>query len=174
MPAEEPTMEDRFSKSVQTVILSYVLLLAGLAIHEVAHLVVLFAFGKTGTLIIVPWRFGIADYYIWGLHVEPSPPLTVADQTLLNFFGPIIAIVPFAFLLRYVKERIPRVAILANIFVLIFFAILEAGYEVLEFALKRGIGILGSPEFNIGVPMLIFLIMVYMKIWRAPQNRETS
>ena len=163
-------MEDRFSKSVQAVILSYILLLAGLAIHEVAHLVVLFALGKTGALLIVPWRLGITDYYIHGLHVAPSPPLTVADQILLNFSGPIIAIVPFAFLLYYVKERIPRVAIHANIFVLIFFAILESGYEFLEFALNRGIGILGSPEFNIGVPILIILIMVYMKIWNAPQN----
>lgn len=167
-------MKDRFSKSVQTVILSYVLLLAGLAIHEVAHLVVLFALGKSGTLLIVPWRLGITDYYINGLHVEPSPPLTVADQTVLNFSGPVIAIVPFAFLLHYVKEKIPRVAIFANILVLIFFAILESGYELLEFALNREIGILGSPEFNIGVPVLIILVMVYVKIWKASQNREAS
>ena len=160
-------MQDRFSTSLQTVVLSYVLMLVGLAVHEVAHLVVLFALGKTGTLLIVPWRLGITDYYIHGLHVEPSQPLTVADQTLLNFLGPVIAIVPFAFLLHYVKEKIPRVAILANIPVLIFFAVLESSYELLEFALNREIGILGSPEFNIGVPIIIILIMAYVKIWRA-------
>lgn len=153
--------------SVQTVVLSYVLLLGGLAIHEVGHLVVLFALGKSGTLLIVPWRLSVTDYYIHGLHVEPSPPLAVADQTLLNFLGPVLAIVPFAFLFYFVKEKIPRVAILVNILVLIFFAVLESSYELLEFALKGEIGILGSPEFNIGVPIIIILTVVYLKVWRA-------
>ena len=148
-------------------ILSYVLMLAGLCIHEVGHLVVLFAMGKTGALIIMPWRLGTANYYIYGLHVEPYPPLGNLDQAALNFLGPIIAIIPFAVLLFYVKERIPRVAIIANILVLIFFSILESSYELLESALSREVGILGSPEFNIGVAVLILLGVIYWKIWKS-------
>jgi glycopeptide antibiotics resistance protein len=115
----------------------------------------------------MPWRLDLVNFYIYGLHVEPYPPLADLDQAILNFFGPIIAIIPFALLLSYVKDRVPRVAIIGNIFVLVFFAVLESSYELLEFALEREIGILTSPEFNIGIAVLILLGVIYWKIWRA-------
>jgi hypothetical protein len=155
------------SNSVQGVVLGYVLILAGLAIHEVGHVVVLFLFGNGGTLAIDSWRLGIAEYYIYGIHVEPIVPLDFFNRALSDFLAPAMAIIPFALLLRYVKEQIPRVAIIANIFALAFFAILEPSYVIMENTLHREVGILGSPEFNIGVPILILLGLVYWKIWKA-------
>lgn len=158
--------ENRLLSAVQGMILSYVLLLAALAIHEVAHLAVLYAMRRTGSLLVVPWRLGSMNYYIYGLHVQPSQPLPVLDQAFLNFSGPILAAVPLVLLYYYVRDRIPRAALLANILILFFFAVLESSDELLESALGREVGILGSPEFNIGIPVLIILLVVYQKMWK--------
>ena len=160
-------MEERSRMSLHAFALSYALMLVGLCVHEVGHLVVLFGMGKTGALIIMPWRSGLFNYNIYGLHVEPYPPLGTLDQAVLNLLGPIVAIIPFALLLFYLKDRVPRVAIIGNILVLVFFAVLESSYELLESALEREIGILGSPEFNIGVAVLILLSVIYWKIWKG-------
>jgi len=159
-------MQDRMRNMAEAVALSYVLCLGTLAMHEVAHLVVLYAMGGTGALLIVPWRLGSMNHYIYGLHVEPSQPLTVANQALLNFLGPVLATVPLGFLLYFVRDRIPRISLISNILILVFFALLESSYELLESALNRDIGILGSPEFNIGVPILIILFTAYRGVWK--------
>ena len=159
-------VQRRVALTGQVLVLSYVLLLAGLAVHEVGHLVVLHLMGGTGALLIVPWRLGSMNYYIYGLHVEPTPPLSLPNQVILNFFGPVLAIIPFGFLLHYVKDRVPRAALIANILILMFFAVLESGFEWLESVLNRQPGILGSPEFNIGISIIIIIIVVYKMVWK--------
>jgi len=151
--------------AAQAVIISYVLSLGALAMHEVSHLVLLHLMGGSGGLFIVPWRLGLVNYYIYGLHVEPLAPLTVSNQAVLNFLGPLIAVIPLALLLEYERSRIVRVALVSNILILVFFAVLEAGYELLEAYSGREVGVLGSPEFNIGVPLMIILYVVYRGIW---------
>jgi hypothetical protein len=151
---------------IQTLLLGYVLTLAGLLIHEGLHLVVLNLLGHQGVMLVVPWRLVINDYHIYGLHVQPTTPLDVFDQALFDFLGPALAALPFLILALYVKEKIPRAALIANVFVQIFFAILETCYEFLESTLKIKIGILGSPEFNIGAVLIILLFVAYKQIWK--------
>lgn len=156
----------RASTLIQTLLLSYVLTLAGLLIHEGLHLVVLSLLGQQGFMLVVPWRLGIENYHIYGLHVQPTTPLSVLNLALFDFLGPMLATLPFIFLAFYVKEKIARAALIANVFVLIFFAVLETGYEFLESSLKVKIGILGSPEFNIGAVLIILLFVAYKQIWK--------
>lgn len=157
---------NRFRTALQAVVISYVLLLTGLAVHEVAHLVVLHLLGENGVLIIMPWRLGLANFYIYGLHVEPSRELTLVNQVIMNFSGPILAIIPFAALLYVVKEKILRLALSVNIAILVFFAVLESVFEVLETVLNK-VPFLGSPEFNIGIPITMILITVYWRMWKT-------
>jgi hypothetical protein len=157
----------RVGAMAQTVFLAYVLVLAGLLIHEGIHLVVLSLLGKQGIILVVPWRLGSVNYYIHGLHVQPTEPLDLVNHVLFDFLGPALAALPFAFLAYYVKERIPRTALIANIIILLFFAILETAYEFLESTLHREIGILGSPEISIGISLIIILIVAYKRIVQA-------
>ncbi len=156
----------KLGNTMQAVVVSYVLMIGALAIHEVAHLAVLYAMGKTGVLLVAPWRLGSMDRYIYGLHVQPSQPLSIWEQAFLNFSGPILAVVPLGLFLYYVKDKIPRAALISNILVLFFFAVLESSFELLESVVGRELGILGSPEFNIGVPVLIILVVAYQKVWK--------
>ncbi len=157
----------RVNAMVQTLILSYVLVLAGLLIHEGMHLVVLSMLGEQGVMLVVPWRMALINFYISGLHVQPTRTLSLFSQLLFLFLGPSLAALPFAFLAYHVKERIPRTALIANVFVLLFFAVLETGDQILESTSKLEVSILGSPEFNIGVSLIILLLFAYKRIWKG-------
>jgi len=156
----------KVSMMIQAFILSYIVALVALAVHEVAHLVVLFMMGRTGVLMLAPWRLGLSNYYIYGLHVQPTMGLTITEQAFLNLLGPLIAMIPFILLYYYARDLVQRTALIANVFILAFFALLEFSYVLLEEFSKEPVGILGSPEFNIGVPIIIILVMSYWKIWR--------
>lgn len=156
----------RVGSFVQAMFLGYVLVLTGLLIHEGMHLVVLYLLGEHGVMLVVPWRLGAVNYYISGLHVQSTEPLSPLNHALFDFLAPTLAAIPFAVLAYYVKEKIPRAALIANVIILIFFAILETVYELLESNLHREIGILGSPEFSIGIALLILLVVAYKQIWK--------
>ena len=160
----------RVALMAQAVFLGYILSLTGLLIHEGMHLVVLYLLGERGSMLVVPWRLGSANYHIPGLHVQAAEQLDSVKHALFDFLGPALATVPFAFLAYYVKERIPRAVLIANIIVLFFFAILETGYEFLETALHQEIGILGSPEFNIGMSLLIIVAVSYARVWKENKH----
>jgi len=95
---------------------------------------------------------------VWALHAQPSAPLDVVRQSIVNFFGPFLAAVPFAALLWYVREPIPVAALVANVVILVFFAVIELGDLLLEQVWNTDVSLLTTPEFNYGVPLLVILL----------------
>ena len=136
--------------------------MAGFATHEVMHLLVLYAVGGTGSIIVRPWRMGLVDATIYSLHVQPDQPIGFVRQLLVNSLGPALAAVPLAVLLAYVRESPVRIALAANVVILIFYAVIEAGDLWLESVYDIDLPILTTPEFNYGVPALIILVAVYV------------
>ncbi len=146
----------------RTLLLSIVLFIGALGTHEVMHLVILYAVGGHGSIVVRPWRMGLVDASIYALHVQPYQPVGFARQLVVNFFGPALAAVPLAVLLLYVRERPVRLALRANVAILAFYAVIEAADLWLESVLGLDLPILTTPEFNYGVPALFIVIAVLM------------
>ncbi len=146
----------------RTLLLSILLYIAAFGTHEVMHLLVLYAVGGTGSIIVRPWRLGLVDATIYSLHVQPDQPLGLARQLLVNFLGPALAAVPLAAFLVQVREPVARIALAANVAILAFYAVIEAGDLILESAGSVDLPILTTPEFNYGVPAIIILIATYV------------
>src|SRR6266851_2556648 len=108
----------------RTLVLSLLLFVVGFATHEVMHLLVLYAVGGTGALVIRPWHLGLFDATTYALHVQPDHPI----------------------------------ALVANVAILVFYALIEAGDLWLESAFGIDAPILTAPEFNYGVPALIIVV----------------
>ncbi len=150
------------SNAWHTLLLSLLLFIVGFATHEVMHLLVLYAVGGTGSLIVRPWHLGLFDATTYALHVQPDQPIGLGRQLLVNFLGPALAAVPLAVLLLYVRERSVRIALVANVAILVFYTVIEAGDLWLESAFAIDAPILTAPEFNYGVPALIILLAVLL------------
>jgi hypothetical protein len=101
--------------------------------------------------------------------VQPDQPIGLVRQLLVNFLGPALAAGPLGALLFYAREPVVRVAVWANVAILAFYAIIEAGDLILESAYEIDLSILTTPEFNYGVPALIMLTAIFVA-WR--QNTE--
>ena len=145
----------------RTLVLSLLLFVVGFATHEVMHLLVLYAVGGTGALVVRPWHLGLFDATTYALHVQPDHPIGLVRQLIVNFLGPTLAAVPLAILLLYVRgarERAVRIALAANVAILVFYALIEAGDLWLESAFGIDAPILTAPEFNYGVPALIIVV----------------
>lgn len=143
---------------LRALLLSLLLFVAAFGTHEVMHLLVLYAVGGQGSIIVRPWRMGLFDATIYALHVQPDQPLGLLRQLLVNFLGPALAAVPLGALLLDVREPIVRIALWANIAILAFYALIEAGDLIVESVYELDLSILTAPEFNYGVPALIIVI----------------
>jgi hypothetical protein len=144
--------------AVRTLVLSVLIFAGAFGTHEVMHLLVIYAVGGQGSIIVRPWRLGLVDFTIYAFHAQPSQPLDVTRQAIVNFFGPFLAAVPLAALLVFVRERIAVAALIANVVILVFYAIIEAGDLLLEAANNVDVSFLTWPEFNYGVPVLIIVL----------------
>src|SRR5256885_6228873 len=119
------------------------------------HLLVIYAVGGQGAIIVRPWRLGLVDFTIYALHAQPGQPLDVTRQAIVNFFGPFLAAVPLAALLLYVRERIAVAALVANVVILVFYAVIEAGDLLLEAGNHLGVPLFTLPGFKYRVPLFI-------------------
>jgi hypothetical protein len=155
------------SDAFRTVVLSLLLFVAALGTHEVMHLIVLYAVGGHGALVVRPWRLGLIDASIYALHVQPDQPVGLFRQALVNFLGPALAAIPLAVLLRYIREPVVQLALAANVGILAFYAVIELGDLLVEELLNVDIPILTTPEFNYGVPALIVLAAAVTAATRA-------
>ena len=156
-PTREPhgPHRSRPSAGLVTLGIAIALFFPGLALHESLHLVVLNLLGGQGVLIVRPWSFALFDLSLPSLHVQPVPALDFGRQLVVNFFGPAIASVFFTIPLLYVRDRRLRLAFGASVVVLIFYAVIEAGYLLIDRYLNVELGVLVTPEFNYGVPLAI-------------------
>jgi hypothetical protein len=148
------------SDAARVLLLSVLLFAAALGTHEVMHLLVLYAVGGTGSLVMRPWRLVLVDASIYALHVQPDQPIGLLRQSLVNFLGPTLAAVPLAVLLRYVRQPVVQLALAANIGILAFYAVIELGDLLIEELLNVDLPFLTTPEFNYGVPALIVLAAI--------------
>ncbi|TMD15273.1 MAG: hypothetical protein E6I27_06765 [Chloroflexi bacterium] len=142
----------------RVIVLSILIFVAAFGAHEVLHLLVIYAVGSQGSIIVRPWRLGYLDFSIYALHAQPAQQLDVVRQSLVNFFGPFLAALPFAGLLIYVREPIPLAALIANVVILVFYAVIELGDVLLESVWKVDVPLLTTPEFNYGVPLLVIVV----------------
>jgi hypothetical protein len=146
--------------TLPTLVLSVLLFIAAFGTHEVMHLLVLYAVGGHGSIVVRPWLLASANVAIPSIHVQPDQPIGLVRQLLVNFLGPILAAIPLAVLLSYVRDPVARLALIANVAILLFYAVIEAGDLLLESLVNFDAPILTTPEFNYGVPALIILVAV--------------
>ena len=144
--------------AIRVLILSVLIFAGAFGAHEVMHLLVIYAVGGQGSIIVRPWRLGLVDFTIYALHAQPSQPLDVTRQAIVNFFGPFLAAIPLAALLVYVREPIAVAALIANVVILLFYAFIEAGDLLLEAVNNVDVPLLTWPEFNYGVPLVIIVL----------------
>jgi hypothetical protein len=142
----------------RVLVLSLMLFVVAFGAHEVLHLLLIYAVGSQGSIIVRPWRMGYLDVTIYALHAQPAQQLDVVRQSVVNFFGPFLAAIPFGALLLYVREPIARAALIANVVILVFYAIIELGDLLLEQVSDVDISLLTTPEFNYGVPLLVIVL----------------
>lgn len=142
----------------RVLILSVLLFIAAFGAHEVMHLLVIYAVGSQGEIIARPWQLGFVDFSIWSLHAQPVEQLDTTWQSIVNFMGPFLAAIPFAVLLLYVREPIALTALIANVLILIFYAVIELLYVLLEAVWHSEAPLLVTPEFNYGVPLAIIAL----------------
>ncbi|TMG63763.1 MAG: hypothetical protein E6H86_09430, partial [Chloroflexi bacterium] len=100
---------------IRIFVLALLTFVAAFGAHEVMHLVVIFAVGGRGSIIVRPWRLGLVDFQIPSLHAQPVEPLGLVQQALVNFLGPALAAVPLVALWAGVRETAPRLALWANV-----------------------------------------------------------
>jgi hypothetical protein len=168
--SDEMSSESRIWRGVQALVLSLVVFALAFGAHEVMHLLVLYAVGGHGSIIVRPWRMGMIDASIGSLHVLPDQPIGLVRQLLVNFLGPALAAVPLAVLLMYVRNPVARAALWANVAILGFYAVIEAADLLIEQLGDFDLGILTTPEFNYGVPLLIMLVAAFSAI-ASPDRR---
>ena len=143
---------------LRVLILSILVFVVGFGAHEALHLLLIYAVGGSGVIVARPWEMGYLPFSIWSLHAQPAEQLDVFRQSIVNFFGPILAAIPLAALLLYVREPVPVAALVANVIILVFYAVIELGDLLLEVVWKTDLPLLTTPEFNYGVPLLVIVL----------------
>jgi len=158
---------------LRVLILSVLIFVAAFGAHEVMHLLVIYAVGSQGSIVVRPWPMGYVNLTIYALHAQPTQELDVVRQSIVNFFGPFLAAVPLAALLWYVREPVPFAALAANVVILVFYAVVELGDLLLEKVWNTDVSLLTTPEFNYGVPLAVIAITVLaVSVTSAIQGRR--
>jgi hypothetical protein len=159
--------------SLRVLLLSVLIFIGAFGTHEVMHLLVIYAVGGSGSIIVRPWQLGLINFSIPSLHAQPAQPLNVTQQTIVNALGPLLAAVPLGALLWWVREPVPVAALIANVVILVFYAAIEAGDVVFERVYNTDVTWLTWPEFNYGVPALIIVLTVLtVRLLSAIQGRK--
>jgi hypothetical protein len=159
--------------AVETLALSLGIFGAGLLVHEAAHLLVIRALGHDGSLLVRPWRLGLGDWSIYGLHAQPATALPPVEQLMVNFAGPSLAALPLALLLTRVHGRALRTALALNVAVLLFYTLIESLYAVLESGLGLEGDWLTGVWLNYGLPLGAALLVTSYQAAR-PATRPGS
>ncbi len=146
--------------ALRVLILTLLIFIAAFGAHEAMHLLAIYAVGSSGSIIVRPWHMGYLPFTIYALHAQPNDQLDVVRQSIVNFFGPFLAAVPLAALMWYVREPVPLAALIANVIILVFYAVIELGDVLLEKVWNTDISLLTTPEFNYGVPLLVVALTV--------------
>jgi hypothetical protein len=112
--------------------LGIVLLPMSMATHEMMHLAVFAALGHSATLVTTSWRLRLVDLHLFTVHAAALGPVSLAEQALDNALGPLVAGAVLLLVRWLLRDPVARVAVLANVLVQCFFAVIETGYPLLE------------------------------------------
>jgi hypothetical protein len=137
-------------------------------------LLVIRALGHDGVLLVRRWDLGFAGWSIFGLHAQPAVPLSSWQQLLVNLAGPLVAAIPLAMLLLHVTGLVARTALGLNIGVLLFYALLESLYVVLEEGFRVEGDWLTSAGLNYGLPLVAALAAIIARGERQRSARGAS
>jgi hypothetical protein len=132
----------------------------GLATHEVMHLAVYSALGYQAFLVVTQWQLGLAGVHIFGLHAAPTAAVALPLRALVlnNALGPSLAAL-LLLVLYLAVGGVARTALLANVVALLFFALIETAYPLLEHFAGVTADVLLLPEFDYGVALVILLFV---------------
>lgn len=147
------------------------------ATHEVLHIVIWSMLGVRAALEVTHWTLQFVPVTILGLHAAPIGPgglgapdavTPLADQVANNLLGPLAAAVIFMVLWASVGRRsqVARAALLANVAVLLFFALLELAFPLLYQRSYVAADILLIPELNYGGALLLMLVVIAASLGR--------
>ena len=150
--------------------LSLLIFVGAFGTHEVMHLLVIYAVGGHGSLVVRPWHLALVDFTIDSIHAQPDQPLGLLRQALVNFLGPALAAIPLVALLVTVRELEARIALAANVVILMFYALIETADLLLETRFEVDLSFLTTPEFNYGVPALIIIVAVVIAKRQLPAD----
>jgi len=131
------------------------------------HLVTLYAIGGSGSLIVRGWRFTFLPITGNSFHAQPTVPLAFGPPLLFDFAGPALAALLLGLLTIAVREPVARTALLANLLILAFYALIEPLDVLLDATIGDAPFLLWA-EFNYGVPLLILLSASLWVGRRAP------
>jgi hypothetical protein len=145
-------------------IVSLLVSFAAFGAHEMMHLLLIYALGGSGSITARTWQMGYVDFSIWSFAAQPAGQLDVVRQSIVDFFGAFLAAIPFAALLWYVRQPVPRAALAVNVLILVFFAAIELLHLLLKQVWATDVPLLTAPEFVYGVPLALILLTA-LGVW---------
>ena len=125
------------------------------ATHEVGHLAAYSFFGYPASLQVTPWQSVLFGVRVFGVHAGPAVAPSVPVHVAVDFLGPAVAAVLLSALWLAVPRGAARTALMANVLVLTYFAVVETVFAVGEFVAHLEMDVLTVPELNYGVCLAI-------------------
>ncbi len=159
----------RLGKALRVIGFWIPLFALGIALHESLHALAVLVLGSHPVLVVRPWPLMFFPALTIGIHVQPVPAFDPTRQALDNVMGPGLAAALFAIAALSARHGPLRTALWANVFGLIFFAVIELADVVLDGRLE--VGFLTAPEFNYGVPVLLALLAAFWSAGAAKAPR---
>ena len=137
------------------------------AAHEVGHLAAYSFFGYQASLLVTPWRSVLFGFQVFGVHAAPAVTPTVPVHVAVDFLGPTAAAFLLSLLWLAVPRGTARTALLANILVLVYFAVVETVFAVGENVAHVDVDLLTVPELNYAACLAIVVATVVVGTRRA-------
>jgi hypothetical protein len=142
---------------VRAFLLSVVIFPIAEATHEVGHLAAYSFFGYPASLQVTPWQSVLFGVNVFGFHAAPGVPPTVPVHVAVDFLGPAAAGALLLVLWLAVPRGAVRTALLANLLVLVYFAIAETVFALGENVAHVDMDALTVPELNYGICLAIVI-----------------
>jgi hypothetical protein len=142
---------------VRAFLLTLVIFPVAGATHEVGHLAAYSFFGYPASLQVTPWQSVLFGVKVFGVHAAPGEPPTVPVHVAVDFLGPAAAAALLSVLWLAVPRGAARTGLLANLLVLVYFAIVETVFAVGENVAHVDMDALTVPELNYGVCLAIVI-----------------
>jgi hypothetical protein len=127
------------------------------ATHEVTNIALYSAFGYPASLEVTPWRSALFGFQVFGVHAGAGRTPSVPVHVAVDLGGPAVAAALFSVLWLAAPRGALRTALLANVLVLAFFAVLEGVFAVGENVLRLELDVLTVPEISYAGSLAIVL-----------------